>query len=281
MDWLNWSNVTFQQRQYLPSCSGIYIVADSDKNIWYVGQAINIKSRWAGKSHHRYPQLIRSNKKRQFKIYWKQVPPSLLTQTERQYIQELQPELNHTKVKKYLPQKPQVEREIKRLLKILNKPTYMFPLTRSVVAGTYQDNGEIQSIIVIINHYDIDLLYESMRKKRSPKIRNAWGWYRSYCSKNGQYYQSISIPCYSFFNYRFEFLQLPESLIYLETYLDTYENYIGVTKLFDVEVRTLKYKNVISQLPSNQYVYTNSNGKKRLQNLDYLKYRYRSLRCFY
>jgi len=37
-------------------------------NVYYIGQAISIKARWAGKSHHRDTQLIPSNKKRQFKL---------------------------------------------------------------------------------------------------------------------------------------------------------------------------------------------------------------------
>ncbi|MHC5930709.1 hypothetical protein [Nostoc sp.] len=40
-----------------------------------------------------------------------------------------------------MPKQPQVEREIKRLLKVLNNPIFLFPVVRSVVAGRYEDNG--------------------------------------------------------------------------------------------------------------------------------------------
>lgn len=69
---------------------------------------------------------------------------------ERYYIELFKPELNDCKVKKYLPKQPQVEREIKRLLKVLNTSTFLFPIMRSVVAGEYKDNGDIRCIIILV-----------------------------------------------------------------------------------------------------------------------------------
>lgn len=91
MEWKDWSNVLFTQRSRLPIESGIYIVADANNKVWYVGKAQNIKSRWAGKTHHRYPQLIRSNRKLCHRIYWKLVPLSDLDEQEKYYVNLLQP----------------------------------------------------------------------------------------------------------------------------------------------------------------------------------------------
>lgn len=46
-------------RSCLPNLPGIYFVADEQNNILYIGQAQNLRMRWAGKSHHRYKQFAR------------------------------------------------------------------------------------------------------------------------------------------------------------------------------------------------------------------------------
>ena len=280
MEWSNWSEVAFTERQHLPSLSGIYAVVDINTCVWYVVQANNIKARWAGKTHHRYPQLIRSNKKQQFKIYWKEFSSTLLTEKEKYYIELFKPELNGCKVKKYLPKQPQVEREIKRILKVINKPTMLFPMTRLLVVGEYEDNGDIRCSIILVNTNDTELLFISMRKKHSPQVRNTWGFYKSYCGRNEQVYQSISIIVYSFFKYRFEFIALPDILFFLEENLSICERYVGVKELFGVKVKALKYLDFFHELPAqSEYIFTNYEGKKRLTNLDYLIYRSRSIKC--
>lgn len=280
MEWKDWSSIAFTQRDCLPSSSGIYVVVDANDCVWYVGQAANIKARWAGKTHHRYPQLIRSNKKRSYRIYWQEFSVDLLTEKEKYYIELLKPELNGCKVKKYLPKQPQVEREIKRLLKVLNNPTFLFPVVRSVVSGWYEDNDGTHCIIILINANDIRLLFQSMKKRHSPQVKNAWGLYKSYCGKDEQIYQSASVIAYSFFNYRFEFIELPNIIFYLEEHENTRECYVCVTELLGVQVRAFKYLDIFQKLPlENEYSFTNSEGKQYLTNLDYLKYRHRAIKC--
>lgn len=112
MEWKEWQGLLFKERDLLPSLSGIYVVVDGNDNVWYVGQAVNLKSRWSGRGHHRYAQLSRSNGKRNYKIFWKACSPHELDQMERYYINLFQPSINNTKVKKYSPGKPQLKVEI-------------------------------------------------------------------------------------------------------------------------------------------------------------------------
>jgi hypothetical protein len=280
MEWKNWSSIAFTERHCLPSSSGIYVVVDANDCVWYVGQAANIKARWAGKTHHRYPQLIRSNKKRSYRIHWLEVSVSLLTEKEKYYIELLKPELNGCKVKKYLPKLPQVEREINRLLKLINQSTFLFPMVRSVVAGEYEDNGGIRCIVILINANDTSLLFKFMQKRHSSQVKNAWGLYKSYCGKTEQGYQSCAIIAYSIFKYRFEFIQAADIIFYLEEHSSIREQYIGVSELLGVQVKIFKYLDIFHELPTeDEYIFTNSEGKKCLTNLDYLKYRRRDLKC--
>lgn len=138
MDWQQWPSVAFKERQLLPNRSGIYVVADQNQFVWYVGQAVDLQGRWLGKAHHRYPQLIRTNQKLGHRIYWQAIPVHRLNEQERFYINLLKPELNGCKVKSYLPKQPQVDREIKRLFRVLNKPTMLFPVIRSAITGAWR-----------------------------------------------------------------------------------------------------------------------------------------------
>lgn len=180
MEWKGWSNVLFTQRSRLPVESGIYIVADVNEKVWYVGKAQNIKSRWAGKTHHRYPQLIRSNRKLCHRIYWQQVPSSDLDAQEKYYVDLFQPELNGCKVKKYLPKKPMIEREIIRLLKVLNKPIFFAPKVRSVVIGQYEDDTK-KCILIAIFINDYKIIYKSQKKRYATQVRNAWVEIKTHC----------------------------------------------------------------------------------------------------
>lgn len=111
MEWKEWQYCPFKERHQLPSISGIYVVVDYNEHVWYVGQAVNLNSRWNGRGHHRYAQLSRSNGKRNFSIFWLPCAPGELNKMERYYINLLQPSLNTTKVKKYAPGKPQLKIE--------------------------------------------------------------------------------------------------------------------------------------------------------------------------
>lgn len=91
-------HISIKNRELLPGYSGIYYVLDEQFIVWYVGQAKNLRSRWAGDSHHRLYQLQKQRKK-QFTIYYELVAESYLDAIERQRIEEYNPQLNGTKVK--------------------------------------------------------------------------------------------------------------------------------------------------------------------------------------
>lgn len=90
--------VTLQAKQLLPEYSGIYYVLDESNNIWYIGQAKNIRKRWQGKYHHRFYQL-QAQKKKHFTIYYEQVSESQLGSVEKQRIENYHPHLNSSPVK--------------------------------------------------------------------------------------------------------------------------------------------------------------------------------------
>jgi hypothetical protein len=112
MEWKSWQSFPLAERHRLPCSSGIYTVVDCNENVWYVGQAINLNTRWAGKSHHRYAQLSRSSWKHQHRIYWKDFSASELNQMEQYYIALFIPSMNGTKVKQYFLGKPQLKIQI-------------------------------------------------------------------------------------------------------------------------------------------------------------------------
>ncbi|WP_207714387.1 GIY-YIG nuclease family protein [Scytonema sp. UIC 10036] len=281
MEWTYWSNVRFNERHLLPSCSGIYVIADANQYVWYVGQAANLKNRWAGRSHHRYPQLIRSNRKLCHIIYWKQVSVDCLDEQERYYVELFQPELNGCKVKKYLPKQPQVEREIKRLLKVINKPTLLFPLIRSIVAGKYEDNEGRDCIVILININDHEILEKSMRKRYANEIKKAWTYNRNYCGKNEQVYSPAWIAAYNWNSYKFEFLIIDwEFFTHLEENSDANLHYTRVVELLGIQVKALTNLKIFDELSlKEECIYLNSEGKKSLKSVAYINYRKNLLKC--
>ncbi|MFN6484469.1 MULTISPECIES: GIY-YIG nuclease family protein [unclassified Nostoc] len=91
-------HTNIKNRELLPEQSGIYYVLDEQFIVWYVGQAKNLRNRWAGDSHHRLYQLQKQRKK-QFVIYYELIAESHLNAIERQRINEYNPQLNGTKIK--------------------------------------------------------------------------------------------------------------------------------------------------------------------------------------
>jgi predicted GIY-YIG superfamily endonuclease len=98
-DILQLPHIGLNSRALLPEQSGIYYVLDETSIIWYIGQAQNLRSRWAGDSHHRLYQLQKQRKK-QLTIYYELVAKSQLDAIEQQRIENYNPQLNGTKVKK-------------------------------------------------------------------------------------------------------------------------------------------------------------------------------------
>ncbi|HBE47432.1 MAG TPA: excinuclease ABC subunit C, partial [Cyanobacteria bacterium UBA11369] len=90
-------HININSRGLLPEKSGIYYVLDEKSIIWYIGQAKNLRVRWARKSHHRLYQLQKQHKNK-FTIYYELVAESLLDAIEKQRIEHYNPQLNGTKV---------------------------------------------------------------------------------------------------------------------------------------------------------------------------------------
>ncbi len=280
MEWKGWSNVLFTQRSHLPGESGIYLVADGNNKVWYVGKAQNIKSRWAGKTHHRYPQLIRSNRKLCHRIYWKLTSLSDLDQQEKYYVSLFQPELNGCKVKKYLPKQPMVEREIKRLLKVFNKPIFFAPIIRSVVIGQYEDDSKKNCIVIALFNNDYQIIYKSQKKRYATQVRNAWVDIKTYCGLDESLYNPLSIITYNYYNYRFEFLIIPELIDYFNNDSSVSNSYINTVEIFGVQVKALKKINILNQLSLKEISdSTYYDGRKYLLNGAYINYRKHILNC--
>jgi hypothetical protein len=279
MEWKTWPYVLFTERQHLPSDSGIYVVVDSQDFVWYVGQAKDLKNRWMGRTHHRYAQLIRSHRKLTHTIYWKPVPILQLDEFEQYYINLFKPELNYCKVKTYLPKQPQVIREIKRLLKVLNKPNSLFPVIRSVVSGEYINDENIKCIIIIITINDWRILYDSSRKSYANEVKKAWIYSQSYCGKDEEAYNFQLIQTYCINEYRIEFVEEMQILSYLANNPEAYERYVGVAELFDVSVKVLKDLSLLPELSLEHEHNYLRNGKKNLTRAAYLHHRHPQLKC--
>ena len=273
MEWQNWECVDFQERDRLPASSGIYVVVDSENFVWYVGKARNLQNRWLGRGHHRYPQLIRSNKKLRHRIYWKTVPTLELDEREQFYITLFEPELNGRKVKNYLPKEAQVHREIKRLLKVLNKNTLLFPVIRSIIAGEYTDDLGNRCVVVITNPNDFVILSKSSRKRYSRKVRNAWIEIEAYCAFDEKEYKPLIVPAYAFQGYRFEFITVPEIIFYFEDSFDEQMQWLQRSEIFDVPVKALKGLGFIDKLSLEEtYGFISSDNRRTFKDVAYLKH---------
>lgn len=275
MEWKNWQNVPLNQRSRLPDYSGIYVVADANDFVWYVGQAVNLRNRWIGNSHHRYSQLLRSNRRLNHRIYWKFYPLDQLSEQEQDCIKRFIPELNGCKVKTYLPKQSkqqQVASEIKRILKVLNRQTLLFPVIRSIIAGEYRDENGTRCILVIIHANDFETLANSA-SKRSRQIKAAWSNHSSNCGRDPNVYHERTIPGYSINGQTIEFVEASEILRFLESNLDVSERSLTPTELLGISVRALSDLELLDRVHlQGEYSFI-SGGKKTLTDAAYLIYR--------
>lgn len=272
VSWQQWSSVALGDRKRLPNEAGIYVVADKHHCVWYVGQAANLQNRWLGRGHHRYPQLIRTNKKLEHRIYWQAVAAHQLSEKERFYIDLFKPELNGCKVKSYLPKQPQVDREIKRLFKVLNKPTLLFPVIRSAIAGAYRDEDGVECVVTILYINDFRLLGKSVKKRYSAEVRRAWSGLDTYCGKSPEHYHIHQIAAYHLPNQRFEFVDGSEALDYLAHNPNIYERVVQTISLFGAEVKTLKDLSVLDEVTLEEDFTFLRDGKRTLKDAAYLKH---------
>lgn len=101
-----WDKCLLEDRsQCLPSRPGLYAVLDRRGHAHYVGKSINLKSRWAGYSHHRCEQAERElNDPR---LAWVVLPKGAIhdleTQLIRYYKARGQANWNNTTVPDYTP----------------------------------------------------------------------------------------------------------------------------------------------------------------------------------
>ena len=96
-------SIDFEDRKQLPEVSGIYFAIDSNDNIQYIGQSINIRNRL--QTHHRKQQLSELAGVRI--AYLEVSDTSLLYDIEQALIDYFNPYLNGTG-NKYKPDKVQV-----------------------------------------------------------------------------------------------------------------------------------------------------------------------------
>jgi len=274
-EWKTWQNIPFEERGLLPSSAGIYVVVDANNLVWYVGQSVDIRKRWFGKNHHRYPQLIRANRRLRYKIYWQSCPINQLNEKEIFYINLFKPELNYGKVKAYLPKPKAVNYEINRLFKVLNNPTIIFPIIRSVLIGEYNNEEGIQCILTIISLNDYNLLYKSTAKAYSPDVRNAWIEIETYCGKDETQYDGYWMLAYNNLDgKRFEFIADVRFLVYLEENPNLRTQFIDTIAMENIQVKALKDLSILDNLPlEEEFSFIGRNGKKYLQGIAYINYR--------
>jgi hypothetical protein len=176
------------------------VVVDTEEQVWYVGQSVNLNARWKARGHHRYQQLSRTNNKRLYKIYWQFFPSEQLNEKEQLYIDLFKPHLNYSRVKTYARKATQPDEELSRLLKVLNKKTMLFPDVRSVVIGYYteideDEEGKLKEytcIVTAVNVNDHDgLILNSYSKSHSKKGKNLKGYWYTYESTCGSAHPDI------------------------------------------------------------------------------------------
>ncbi|MBD2513982.1 GIY-YIG nuclease family protein [Nostoc sp. FACHB-973] len=110
-------SVHLSQVKELPSCTAIYFAIDSKNRVLYIGQAINLLSRW--KNHHREHQLQEIDKDFSVRIAWQAWNEEGLSEAEKFLINSFQPLLNGTEVK--TPTTIPSEFILRDLLKLLSR----------------------------------------------------------------------------------------------------------------------------------------------------------------
>lgn len=166
----------------------------------------------------------------------------------------------------------QVDRELKRLLRVLNHPTLLFPVIRSIIAGEFIDEDGTRHILILTNINDFMILENSVRKK-SREIKKAWVNFKTYCGKSEEIYDTRPIPIYSVNEAMIEFVEAAEIIRFLEENLDAYECYVGTVELFGVQVKVLRELSILETVPMEEEYTFVVNGKKTLKDAAYLNYR--------
>lgn len=223
-EWKIWSHCAFDSKDLLPQAPGIYVIADKDCTVWYVGRGKSLKNRWLGAQHHRYKQLRRRNSKLQLKIYYKLVAISELEQQEKHYIELFKPRLNGSKVTRALPKASTAGQELTRLLKVLNNKTQLFPYIRSVIIGYREEvieNALYYSVTIAVNINDIEFLYKKVYRKgrRWDFKTRCWKICEDMCGQPEGSYLPATVLTYLHFPWAIQFACLDwEFLNYLKNH---------------------------------------------------------------
>lgn len=93
MNIIGFNSLPLQDKGKLPGCSAVYFVVSPKKEIFYIGRAENLNSRWL--NHHCFSQVNRPGTQ----IVWMEVADkNQLPQIEKSLIQAFKPLLNNTPV---------------------------------------------------------------------------------------------------------------------------------------------------------------------------------------
>lgn len=241
-EWKNWNHCAFGSKDLLPPAPGIYVIADRDCTVWYVGLSKSLKHRWLGVQHHRYKQLRRRNSKLQLKIYYKQVAISELEQQEKQYIELFQPRLNGSKVTRALPKASTAQQELLHLLKVLNNKTQLFPNIRSVIIGYREEvieNACYYSVTIAVNINDTGFLYnKAYRKGRRWDLKTrCWKIYEDMCGQPEGSYLPAAVLSYLHFPWAIQFACLDWQFL---NYLEAHPQELQRVSFLGVEAYCLK-----------------------------------------
>lgn len=278
MEWKQWSNLPLNQRSGLPGQPGIYVITDSTQQVWYVGKSANLNNRWSGKGHHRYRQLSRANNKNSFQIYWKYFPVEQLDEKEQHYINLFKPHLNGTHVKSYIRKKPQPTDELKRLFRVLNNKTLLFPTIRSAVLGYYKklDEEEMKEYIVLVvlvnvNDHDQVILGSAMRsqKLKGRHLKDYWMQGTDDCELDEPLYSPLTFLVFMLDDYVYEFICCFELLEALKKN----PSLLYQVNLFNQSVTALRSPDTIAALlPTNNFRLRCADDRLKLSSIDYLNY---------
>lgn len=141
-----------------------------------------------------------------------------------------------------------MEREIKRLFKVLNTTTTLFPIIRSAIAGAYLDDDGVQCVVTLVYMNNFRLLGKSIKKRYSAEVRRAWYALNTDCGKPLDRYHIHQVRSYHLPHQRFEFVEGSKVLRHLEDHSATYERVVAQTNLFGVAVKTLRDLSVLDEV---------------------------------
>jgi hypothetical protein len=243
-EWKSWSHCAFERKDLLPQAPGIYVIADRDCTVWYVGLSKSLKNRWLGTQHHRYKQLRRRKSKLQFQIYYKLVALLELEQQEKHYIELFKPRLNGSKVTRALPKASTAGQELIHLLKVLNNKTQLSPYIRSVIVGYREEvieNARYYSVTIAVTINDIDFLYnKAYRKGRRWDLKTrCWKICEDMCGQPEGSYLPAAVLSYLHSPWAIQFACLDWQFL---NYLENHPQELQRVSFLGVETYCLKDK---------------------------------------